>query len=81
MPIFRLTPNSYLIGAESKRMEVRGKNCTIRVGGGYVSLQEYYEKYSAKQCVSFYNLLATSRVNNFRDGLVQLLRNLKVPMD
>ena len=38
MPIFRLTPNSYLIGAESKRMEVRGKNCTIRVGGGYVSL-------------------------------------------
>ena len=53
----------------------------VRVGGGFVTLQEYYEKYSAKQCVSFYHLLSSQRVNNFRDGLILLLKNLKVPTD
>ena len=55
MPIAKLKKeNTYLIGTEAKQMIVRGQNCMVRVGGGYVTIQEYYNRYSSKQCVQLY---------------------------
>ena len=52
MPVVRLSsvgPDSYyLIGTEVKHLLVRGSCCMVRVGGGYVSLEEYYDKYAVK---------------------------------
>jgi len=39
MPIVKLQKeNSYLIGCEVKQMNVKGENCMVRVGGGYVTI-------------------------------------------
>ena len=55
MPIAKLQKeHSYLIGTEVKQMTIRGENCMVRVGGGYVTIQEYYNRYSTKQCVSLF---------------------------
>lgn len=55
MPIVKLEKeNMYLIGTEVKQMTVKGENCMVRVGGGYVTIQEYYNKYSTKQAVALY---------------------------
>lgn len=48
MPIFRLGPGSYLIGVESKQILNRGTKCMVRVGGGFVTMEEYYKKYATK---------------------------------
>ena len=39
MPIVKLKKeNSYLIGTEAKQMTVKGENCMVRVGGGFVTI-------------------------------------------
>lgn len=65
MPIVKLEKeNMYLIGTEAKQMTVKGENCMVRVGGGYVTIQEYYNKYSTKQAVALYQIM-TSRSTTF----------------
>ena len=65
MPIVKLEKeNMYLIGTEVKQMTVKGENCMVRVGGGYVTIQEYYNKYSTKQAVALYQIM-TSRSTTF----------------
>ena len=55
MPIVKLKrEDAYLIGTEVKSMTVRGTQCMVRVGGGFVTIEEYYNKYSTKQCVAMY---------------------------
>ena len=50
MPIVRLDhkPDYYLIGTECKYVTVRDNDCKVGVGGGFVSILEYYDSYSFK---------------------------------
>ena len=34
----------------------------VTIGGGFITIQEYYEKHSIKQCVKLYSML---KRNNF----------------
>jgi len=52
-------------------MTVKGNNCMVRVGGGYVTIQEYYDRYSSKQCVSLYHIM-----NNESTSFVETITNL-----
>ena len=53
IPIAKLQKeNTFLIGTEVKMMAVRGKNCMVRVGGGFADIKDYYNNYATKQCVS-----------------------------
>ena len=73
MPIVRLTTDgSYLIGTEAKQLSMRGSHCMVRVGGGYVTLEEYYDRYSLKQCVALFHTLSSSG-NYFVDTVIGLL--------
>lgn len=45
MPVIRIGPGKYLLGTESKMLMIKGDICMVRVGGGFVSLQEYIERY------------------------------------
>lgn len=74
MPIVKLEKqDSYLIGTEAKQMTVKGNNCMVRVGGGYVTIQEYYDRYSSKQCVSLYHIMNTESTS-FVDSITNLLK-------
>ena len=58
MPIIKLDKeDSFLLGAEAKQIVTRGDNCMVRVGGGFVTIAEYYNKYSVKQCVQLFHLM------------------------
>ena len=54
MPVARLSKNDqtgttfYLIGTEVKSLKILENCCMVRVGGGFVTLEEYYDKYSVK---------------------------------
>ncbi len=73
MPIVKIPKeDSYLIGTEVKQMTVRGENCMVRVGGGYVTIEEYYNRYSTKQCVSLYQVM-NNKGTTFLDTILQLM--------
>ena len=74
MPMVKVPKeNTYLIGTEAKQLTVRGENCMVRVGGGYVTIEEYYNRYSTKQCVALYQLM-TSQGTTFLDTIADLMR-------
>lgn len=65
MPIVKIdsSTNSYLLGTEIKQMQKMADNrIMVTVGGGYVTIQEYYEKHSIQQCVKLFSML---KRNNF----------------
>ena len=77
MPIVKLArQDSYLIGLEAKQITVRGENCMVRVGGGYVTIREYFNKYATKQCVSLYHEMAANSTTFVDTVLNVLQRNL-----
>lgn len=76
MPIVKIdNANAYLLGTEVKQMQkMSGGRIMVTVGGGFVTIQEYYEKHSIKQCVKLYSLL---KRNNFSllQGIIHLLES------
>jgi len=73
MPIVKLKKaDSYLLGSEAKQITVRGENCMVRVGGGFVTIREYYNKYATKQCVSLYHEMS-ARSTTFVETVLELL--------
>ena len=44
----------------------------VRVGGGYVTIEEYYNRYSTKQRVALYQIM-TNKGTTFLDTVVGLL--------
>ena len=63
MPIVKIDSNSYLLGTEVKQMQkMSDGRILVTIGGGFVTIQEYYEKHSIKQCVKLYSML---KRNNF----------------
>ena len=49
----------------------------VRVGGGYVTIEEYYNRYSTKQCVALYQIM-TNKGTTFLDTVVGLLSEYQV---
>lgn len=81
MPIIRLKKeNTYLLGAETKQITTRGENCMVRVGGGYVTIQEYYNKYATKQCVSLYQMMS-SQNTPYLETIISLLEKNQAPQE
>ena len=73
MPIVKLQKeDSYLLGSESKQVVTRGDNCMVRVGGGYVTIAEYYDKYSVKQCVQLFHIMNASSLT-FKEVVIDLI--------
>ena len=73
MPIAKLKKeNSYLIGTEVKQLTVKNDNCMVRVGGGYVTIKEYYNRYATKQCVQLFQKLQ-SQEQTFNQVVLDLL--------
>lgn len=73
IPIVKLAKkDSYLIGTEAKQMTVEGNNCMMRVGSEYVTIQEYYDRYTYKQCASLYQIL-DNESTTFVDSITNLL--------
>ena len=74
MPIVRLdNKGSYLLGTKVQKLQMRGKNCMVNVGGGFVTIQEYYDKYSLSQCVSLHHLMKAQNLT-FNAVLLKLLQ-------
>ena len=55
MPFAKLRKeNLYLIGTEVKLLTVKNDKCMVRVGGGFITIKEYYNRYATKQCVHLF---------------------------
>ena len=81
MPMARLAhkQDAYLIGTETKQMTVRNQNCMVKVGGGYKTIQEYYDKNSFKQNIDFYRLCKKNPQDGFLKTLVSILKKVGTP--
>ena len=75
MPIVRLDEKSnyYLLGTKVQQLQMRGSKCMVTVGGGFVSIQEYYDKYSLSQCVSIHRMMIAQDLA-FNGVIVRLLQ-------
>lgn len=74
MPIVKLSGNDrYMLGSEVKQVLVRGKNCVVRVGGGFADIPEYYNKYSIKQCTELYHHISSKQLT-FQDAVIDLAK-------
>ena len=78
MPVAKL-PNHdrngqtfYMIGTEVKSLKLLDSGCMVRVGGGFVTMEEYYDKYSLRQCVALFHMLSSTGLT-FVDCIYRLL--------
>ena len=55
-----------------KQVVTRGENCMVRVGGGYASVQEYYNNYSVKQGVQLFHIMNV-KSQTFKQVVVDLM--------
>lgn len=76
MPIMRLDDkNHYLLGTKVMQLQMRGNQCMVTVGGGFVTIQEYYDKYCISQCLNLHRMMV-SQGQTFQSMIVKLI-NLK----
>lgn len=57
IPIVKLDKGKYLIGTEVKAIQIKNDSLLVRVGGGYVTLEEHIEKVARYECLKINNLM------------------------
>ena len=55
IPIIKLRTNLYLVGTKQRQIFVKNTNLLIRVGGGYMDLNEYLGQQSKSECLAISN--------------------------
>ena len=43
-PIIRISANKYLVGRDICQLEMKGRDVSVRIGGGYAKLENFVEK-------------------------------------
>ena len=57
MPLVKLADGEYLIGTEKKKIIVKSNNLLIRVGGGFITLEEYITRNAPFECIKIHMLM------------------------
>ena len=74
MPVVKLEKKDfYLIGTEAKQITMEGNKCMVHVGSEYVTIQEFYDRYTFKQCESLYQILDNKSIS-FIKSITNLLK-------
>lgn len=75
MPIIKLEEGEYLIGTEKKKIIVKANNLLIRVGGGYITLEEYITRNAPFECIKIHMHMKEHKVS-FKKAVTYYLENL-----
>jgi len=51
VPVIKLDTNSYLIGTQKRQLLMKNTNLLIRVGGGFMELNEYLRQEAKFECL------------------------------
>jgi len=57
IPIIRLDAGKYLVGSEQKSIQIKAESLLVRVGGGYITLQEHIEKVACYECLKINGIM------------------------
>ena len=63
IPIVKLDKGKYLIGTEVKSIQIKNDSLLVRVGGGYVTLEEHIEKVARYECLKINNLMKKKQLD------------------
>jgi len=77
MPFIKLDEDEYLIGTEKKKIIVKANNLLIRVGGGYITLEEYITRNAPFECIKIHMHMKEHKVS-FKKAVTYYLENLDV---
>ena len=77
LPIIKIGEADYMIGTEKRRIILRASNILIRVGGGYVTLEEYITRNAPFECIKIYMLMKEKKIS-FKDAVTHYLENQEV---
>ena len=57
IPIVKIDKGKYLIGTEVKAIQIKNDSLLVRVGGGYVTLDEHIQKVARYECLRINQLM------------------------
>ena len=66
----------YMLGTEVKEIQIKTDRLFLRVGGGYVTLQEYIEQNGAFECIKIYKVMRDTKCN-FKEAVKFFLEKNK----
>ena len=65
-----------MLGTEVKEIQIKTDRLFLRVGGGYVTLQEYIEQNGAFECIKIYKVMRDSNCS-FKEAVKHFLEKNK----
>lgn len=78
LPIQKIIKGKYLIGTETRALQVKGSTCMVRTGGGYLELHEYLQHHAKTQCIKLSMYMAKNKTT-YKEEVVKLLERNKAP--
>ena len=76
IPVIKLNVKMYLIGTKSRHLQIKNTNLLVRVGGGFMDLDQYLTQYSKSECLKI-NMLMQKHEMTYREAVVQILKQHK----
>ena len=78
LPVIKLCDGKYMIGTEQKPILVRSDRLLIRVGGGFVTLEEYLNKNSLSENIKFSKVMKSQNCS-FKEAVKFYLEKHEAP--
>ena len=77
LPIIKIGEADYMIGTEKRKIIVKASNLLLRVGGGYITLEEYITRNAPFECIKIYMLMKEKQFS-FKQAVTHYLEHQEV---
>ena len=74
LPIIKIGEADYMIGTEKRKIIVKASNLLLRVGGGYITLEEYITRNAPFECIKIYMLMKEKQFS-FKQAVTHYLEH------
>ena len=73
LPVIRIFQGRYLIGTESKTLQIKGEVCMVRVGGGFERLEVYLRRNQESELEKIRRLMVEQR-KKYKTVILEFLK-------
>lgn len=72
IPVVKIDTGKYLVGSELKSLQIKGDTLLVRVGGGYVTLEEHILKVARYECLKINQFMKKMKLD-FKNAVAAFL--------
>ena len=73
IPVVKINVKMYLIGTKTRHLQMKNTNLLVRVGGGFMDLDQYLKQQSRSECLKIQKVMEKDGLS-YQEAVIHFLK-------